>query len=174
MTTPLYFAQVWDNTHMYDVKKKGLDYTRKASNTGSLLDYIENNPEITKFRYLVHLAGFDSFYNDPNAGFTIFIPKDKDLDYLGSDYFSRIDRGSAVKLLNYATCPQQFYLRDLNSSFSLIETKGNIRMRIERDNSGTEPRLVIDRSYQIMSGDVQLNNGVIHFVSGLLCPELFV
>jgi uncharacterized surface protein with fasciclin (FAS1) repeats len=170
MTTPLYFTQVWDNTHMYDVKKKATEFKRKKANVGTILDYIENDPTLSKYAYLVHLSNYDTYLNDPNANCTIFIARDKDLEYLGEDYFEQIDRGSAVKLMNYSTCPYQFYLRDLDTQFGLIETRGNMRMRLERDKN----RIVIDRKQEITEGDIQTNNGVIHVASGLLCPEYFV
>jgi len=169
MTFPLYFTQVWDNTHFYNINKTGRERVRQKANVGSLLEYIENDPELTKIKYLIHLANFDHLYNDPNANFTLLLPKDSDLKYLGEDYFSEIDRGSAVKILNHCTIHGQFYIRDLNSPFLLIETKGKTRLRIER----SEDVLYIDRTYKLDKNiDIQLGNGVIHYVDGLMCPRL--
>lgn len=163
MTFPLYFTQNWNTTHFYDVPNKKVN--RIVPKSDSLLEFIENTPSLSKIKYLVHISNFDILYNNPNANFTLLLPKDSDLSYLGDSYFSEIDKEKACEILNYCTIPGQFYIRDLDSPFLLIETKGRKRLEIERDSG----KILINKTYTIDEHtDIQLGNGVIHYVSGLI------
>ena len=70
------YSQSNNFTHMFDFVDLRGNASREQDNNNSLMGVINNNPNFSKFKYIVERARMNTTLSDPQSDFTLFIPLD--------------------------------------------------------------------------------------------------
>lgn len=133
---------------------------------GSITNLLQSK-DYNHFSYLVDISGLAGRYDDPQAQFTLFAPKDKYLSPAVKRAITNADKNTAVRIVNMSTLPRVIDEQTLlGSRYAKVETRNNkTTVMINCDRSGC---FVDDK--RIMTADCRLNNGIVYETDGLLIP----
>lgn len=142
--------------------------TRKGYSTcpGSITNLLQSK-EYEHFAYLVDISGLAARYDDPQAQFTIFAPKDKTLSPEAKRAITNADKNTAIRIVNMSTLPRVIDEKTLLSSrYAKVETRNDKNpVIINCDRRGC---FINDR--RIVTADCRINNGIVYEIDGLLVP----
>lgn len=138
-------------------------------NRGSIYDYINRNPQFSKFKKIVDTAKMMGFLNDEQITSTIFIPSDQFLEHIPQSFFDTMDDGLAREILSASTLPKIIASDLLTSSpVSYFYTK-NPAMRMYVTNISSRTRL--NNCATVVKYNVWCTNGIIHLIDNLIEPS---
>jgi uncharacterized surface protein with fasciclin (FAS1) repeats len=142
--------------------------TRKGCPTrpGSITNLLQSK-EFQHFSYLVDISGLAGRYDDPQAEFTIFAPKDRSLSPEVKRAITNADKNTAIRIVNMCTLPRVIDERTLLSTrYAKVDTRNDKNtILINCDKIGC---FVNDK--RVVTADCRLNNGIIYETDGLLIP----
>jgi len=170
MTSSGPYSQSMNFTHMFNMTDFRGPYPKREPCKDTLLGKITNNPDFTKFNFMVRRAGLEEFLNSPQANFTIFIPSDKALQFINADIFTNMDILTARKIVKtsmlYEKIPAKI-LEDSPAAYYYTTDTVN-RLFITNINGVT----YINNNIKIIEKDIILNNGLIHVIDNLIIPNI--
>ena len=142
---------------------------KKCSNQGSIYDFINSNPNFSKFKQIVDTAKMDGFLNGEQATCTIFISSNNYLERLPQEFFDTMDDGLARQIIASSTIPKILAADLITSSpVSYFYTK-NPKMRMYTTNISSRTRL--NNCANIVQYDIWCTNGIIHLIDNLIQPS---
>jgi len=141
----------------------------------SMMGYIRNHPNLTKFHKIVKKANMVGQLSNQSANFTIFVPLDEHLKYLPDEFFDKMDDGTARQIMYASTLNRVidgYLIR--SSPVSYFATRGSPsgstdsfnRMYITNINGVA----TINQCVNVVKYDIALDNGMIHLTNGIIGP----
>ena len=157
-------------THMYDfVDLRKFNKQEPSYNKNSLMDIISCNPNYSIFLYILRLSKLDNLYNDLQANFTLFVPKNEFIS--GHDsIFLNMDRYTAMNIVKNLTLNNIItsdLLEDSPASYFLTNNRSS-KLLITNVNNVTK----INNTIEIIEKNIPANNVIIHTINGLVIPQM--
>ena len=168
------FTEGLDFAFKYD----GIDNTQQNNlypsiNRCTAFEYITKGEDFSLFRHLLYTSKLTDIFNDPDLTkkMTLFLPvDDKLLKYMDKEVIINADMDTARKIVLNSTLPERVELKQLMSSTAL---KLNTMLRGQKLYTYFENgNLSINRMTQILTGDIEVNNAIIHIVDSISLPVL--
>lgn len=164
------YSQSYDMKHMYNIS----DFRYKNNNppvcynNGSITDWIMKNPSTKLFANILQRSLLANIYDDNQANFTLFIAKDEYIRMYESQ-ITHFDILTSKNIINMYTLPNRFPLEIFRRSKIGIypSRKYPYSMLIETNNKNN---IIIDKSIEVIEGDIICNNGIIHIIDNLIVP----
>jgi uncharacterized surface protein with fasciclin (FAS1) repeats len=167
-----------DYRFMYDVRDIRASPKLPTTNTGSIMDIIQNNPDFSIFNHLVNLADMNGIFNTQPAKFTVFVPSDSHLQKcFDINTFLNMDKYTARQIILYSTLPKIADLSTLQLSPILeLETRLTLQTPGFKIVVQTPPNqeTLINNNVRILQPNLPCINGLIHIVDFPLIPENLV
>jgi len=179
MTSNAPNSQATNYTHLFEKQ----DYRKPCkpikTNKKSLLDTINNLPDLTVFKNVVRVGRYQEILNSPQSNFTIFVPTDKTILGTTNDMRNRdeiisgeLDVGLAIEVLKASILNDKITSELLEySPFTyLIPIDKTNRLFIKNINGVT----TINNNITILVKDIICENGVIHIIDDIIIPRSFI
>ena len=162
------YSQSNNFTHMFDfVDLRGISSIEKDDNN-SLMGVINNNPNFSKFKYIVERARMNTTLSDAQSDFTLFIPLD---NFISRLEIEGMDISMARNIVKSAMLDRKItseLLEDSNSSYFFTKSKSN-NLFINNMNGIT----YINEDIRIIQKDIITDNGIIHVIDNIILPSFF-
>ena len=162
------YSQSNNFTHMFDfVDLRGNSFPEKDDNN-SLMGVINNNPNFSKFKYIVERARMTETLRDQQSHFTLFIPPDNTISGLE---IKEMDISMARHIVRSAMIDRKItseLLEDSKASYFITRSKPN-NLFINNINGIT----YINGDIQIIQKDIITGNGIIHVIDNIIMPSYF-
>lgn len=160
------YTQSYNFTHMFNFTDLRGNLPIKKYRKGSIMYEIQNNPELTKFCYIVKLAVLENVLDNIQANFTIFIPIDSSIT--DDDKLVNMELGSArhivlSSLLN-DRMPSEILTDSPASFFNTMDPPNRLFV------TNVDRMTRINENINIIQFDTICNNGIIHLVDRLIEP----
>lgn len=161
----------FDLQHMYNFKdirtQPGTPIPDQAP-PGSVMDFINKNPETQKFKKIIVRSGMQGQFWQVQEDLTVFVPLDR---FITDEQlcFATFDPGTARQIVASSTLSRDIdgYLVT-SSPFAYYTTKNrDSRMFITTINRQTT---INDRASVVATDVFKGNNGRVHFIDSLLIP----
>lgn len=163
-------SQSYNFTHMFDMGDLRGCPKNKPRCENSLMFLIDNNPDFSKFRYMVNLAKMDDLLDNIQADFTLFVPSDMFMNKIDDSVFVNMDIAEARHIVKSSMLDRKITSDLLScSSAAFFNTKDPPNRLFISNVSG---KLYINNDVNIIKADVKANNGIIHVIDKLLLPEM--
>jgi uncharacterized surface protein with fasciclin (FAS1) repeats len=170
MTTPGPYTQSYNFTHMFDIPDLRGPFPVQEPIKGSILGVIVSIPEFSKFRYIIHRALLDDFFNAPQADCTVFVPTNSAIEnYITDDVLVNMDVYTARKIVKNAYVEKRLsseVLKDSPISHLYLTTDPIDRLTIMNVQNET----FINGGVKVLLWDLPANNGIIHVIDNLILP----
>jgi len=101
--------------------------------------------------------------------FTVFAPTDQAFANLPAGTLESLTDEQLTDILTYHVLPSEVFAMDLNSEQTVAALNGD-SLFITKDGSGT---VTINNGSTVVTADVDVSNGVIHAIDGVLLPDSF-
>jgi uncharacterized surface protein with fasciclin (FAS1) repeats len=147
-----------------DYRGSQYGYNTRPSSLTTALD--SNN--FKYYRYLVEKANLLGRFDDPQARFTIFAPSDDTLDDETKRIITNADINLAKNLINFSTIPRVIRSETLNESGVYWMDTRNSPERILVDSRPGNGVLL--SGHRLLGAKLELGNGVLYQIQGLLIP----
>lgn len=162
-------------TYMFDKNYLGGCPEEEYISKNSMLGIIKSHPDFSKFLYIIQTAKMENAFNFPQADFTIFIPSDKAISYLGEDMFINMDYGLARQIINASILNKRitailledspvsyFITKDQKERLCITNVNG---ITCINNNCESEKDCI-----KIIHKNILANNGIIHVIDGIIMP----
>ena len=114
-------------------------------------------------------AGLAGTLSDPNASLTVFAPTDEAFASLPDGLLGSLTNEQLARILQYHVLGSEVFAGDLSAEQSPESLLGE-DLFITTGNDGA----FVNGSAEIITTDVDVNNGVIHAIDGVLLPNEFL
>ena len=151
-------------THMSDIKVSGKP---PKVYTNTLLDFINNRNDTILFSLIVKRANYEKFLSNIQTNVTLFIPQDKYI-YNLRQFIDNMDILTARKIVQSSMINRKICCSLLKASPHIYLTTSLPANKLEVINLNGQTSL--NGSIQVLDGGVEVDNGVIHFVTRLIYP----
>jgi hypothetical protein len=134
----------------------------------SIAAALDNN-EFKYYRFLVDKAGLFGRYDDPQAEFTIFAPRDDTLNNEMRRFITNADMNVARQLVDASTIPRVIREKTLMEPGVYWADTRNSPERIlveSRPDKG-----IYVSGHQVIETKLDLQNGIVYAISGLIIPS---
>lgn len=163
------YSQSNNFTHMFDfVDLRGNSCREEDSNNNSLMGVINNNPNFSKFKYIVERARMNTTLSDPQSDFTLFIPLDT---YISGLEIEGMDISMARNIVRCAMLDRKItseLLEDSKAAYFFTKSKPN-NLFVNNRNGIT----YINGDIEIIHKDIITGNGIIHVTDKIISPSYF-
>ena len=168
----------WNLIYTQNIKdlRKPIQPKEPKACPGNLMSLIQDNPDFSIFNYMIGVGQLYNKFNSPQANFTIFVPTDSFLRAKYSEnMFKNMDLYTARETVLYHTLRGKVTFDMLRSSKcmyldTMIDKSVYSKILVEsRDNT-----VVLNNTARMKAKDIQLTNGMIHIITDLLIPPVFV
>lgn len=163
-------SQSLDFNSMYFMNDLRGDLPKKVFNSNSITSKLFNDPNFTKFSYILKLSNLENLYSDNQADFTLFAVSDKSLTNMNENIFINMDRAVARHIILSSSLERRItgdLLSYSPASYFLTRNKPNIsRLFVSNINDTT----YINNDIQVLEKDILCKNGIIHIVDNLIYP----
>lgn len=141
----------------------------------TVLDTIDERPELSTLRALIDAAGIEDQLSDPTAEITVFAPPDSAFDALPSELVAYLEANPDVlaDVLLYHVALERRGVGGLNpiDDEELLTAEGGVITVI-----GTQPRLIqledaTGAVFGISNGDITAGRSVVHVIDGVMLPR---
>ncbi len=152
-------------THQFDLHPAKV---AKPKPRNSLWGMLETNPEFSAFKRIVSKAKMEGHLNDPQTDLTLFVPSDRYLD-LPPGYLENMDLLTARKMVNFAALNRKIPLSLITAQpvIKLVTRLAANKMYVTTLNC----RTVLHGATNLLYGDIEVGNGLIHVVDSILVPN---
>jgi hypothetical protein len=163
-------TQSLNYTHMYEFSDWTGDNNFYCVQKGSILDYIRNNPECSMFLEIIFRARMYEQLSNISANFTLLLPTNNFLSHIPKDFFTFMDDGMARQIVKASLLNRKIDKKLLTSSPVSYQFTQNPEMRLYITNISGKTR--VNNCLDIVTFDIQANNGLIHLTNGLIVPSM--
>lgn len=163
-------TQSYNFTHMFDMVDYRGCQPKIAYCPTSIMGIIDNNPDFTKFKYMLKLAKLDRLYDQAQANYTLFVVSDHAIAGLGDEVFTNMDSATARHIIKSSTLDRRIssdVLRDSPAAYFM--PKDDMNRLFVTNMSG---QTYINNETRIIKFDIIANNGLIHVVDQLMWPYI--
>jgi uncharacterized surface protein with fasciclin (FAS1) repeats len=152
-------------THMFDFVDLRGKKIKKVQDKNSLMGIINENPEFSKFKYIVEKAMMTDILESMQTNLTLFIPSDSKIKY----FFDNMDVSFARHIIKTSMLNKKIPSELLEDSpFSFFNTNDPFnKLLISNINGET----FINNNIKIIQKDIIATNGIIHIIDNLILPE---
>lgn len=164
--------QLYNYTYMTNINDLRNIKKEKTYNVNSLSGILINNPNFSKFSYILKLAQLDGIYNDPQANFTLFVSDDNSLSTLDDGFFINMDMSTARNIIKTCTINNRItgsLLEDSPISLYITLCNPN-KLYISNINNIT----YINNNIKVIKKNIITNNGIIHITDSLILPSIIL
>lgn len=144
------------------------DEPKPCVEKNSIYHYLEANPQFSKFKRIVDKAGMLGFLSNSQANFTVFVPMDKYLTQIPEEFFKNMDIGLAKQIVKASCVDRKIDASLLVSNPVCYYNTKNPEMRLYITNIRNKTR--INNCVSVVEYNVNLSNGMIHLIDGLIVP----
>ena len=162
------YSQSNNFTHMFDFVDLRGNSSREKNDNNSVMGVINNNPNFSKFKYIVERARMNKTLSDQQCNFTLFIPLDTFISRLEIE---GIDISMARNIVKSAMLDRKItseLLEDSKASYFFTKSKPN-NLFINNINGIT----YINDDIRIIKKDIITDNGIIHVIDHIILPSHF-
>jgi uncharacterized surface protein with fasciclin (FAS1) repeats len=155
-------------THMFYKGDLRGPYPNQVERPGTISYVLQQNPEYSRFFYILKLAKLDPLYNDLQANFTLFVPSNKCLSYIPEDVFVNMDISMARHVIKSSTLNRKItsdILKDSPASFFITQDPPS-RLFVSNLSGQTK----INNTIGITLPDIICENGIIHEINNIIWP----
>ncbi len=141
----------------------------------STMGFLKKNGNFNIFCYLLKIANADVIANQKEFMSTLFVVDDDTLrNQLGEEFFMKLDRNSATKLVNLHILPRVVGKNTLlGRRVAVLDTKNSSSQISMMNNRGQITLISLNKKFNIISDEIRTNNGVIYVLDGFFIPENF-
>ena len=179
MTSNAPNSQATNYTYLFEKQNYRTACKPIKPNKNSLLDIINNSPDLTVFKNVVRVGKYQEILNSPQSNFTIFVPTDQTI--LGTTNGMRnrdeiisgeLDIGLAIEVLKASILNDKITSELLEySPFTyLIPIDKTNRLFIKNISGIT----TINNNITVLVKDIICENGVIHIIDDIIIPRSFI
>lgn len=158
--------------HMFDIPD--LNSTKSSKNKvacpNTLTGIINNNPDFSKFKYILNLANLEGIYSDSQANVTLFVPSDNALKNIDNNVFINMDISTARHIVKSSTLRRRIPASVLMASPAswLITKDPPNRLFVTNMNN----IISINNNINIIHSNIFASNGIIHVIDNLIWPDM--
>jgi len=167
-------------TYMNDPSDLRTIKDRPKEDPNTLMGKLANAANFGIFTNLIYFSGLDSVLRDTNSKLTIFAVPDRYILQNFQDTVRGLDSQTARYLIGYHILPYEYVINDMMGSFTYIKTM-NPFYKLRMDGRGLSPQLGFRKQLtsttpsmnftpQILRGDIQGQNGILHIIDALMLP----
>jgi hypothetical protein len=153
-------------THMFDFVDLRGNPVVKIPDKNSLMEFINNTPEFSKFKYIVEKAMMSDILGSMQTNATLFIPFDNEIS---NYFFDDMDVSLARHIVKTSMLNKKIPSELLKDSPILIFNTNNPYNKLLITNINGET--YIDNNIRIIQKDIITSNGIIHVIDNLIWPE---
>ena len=141
----------------------------------SIAGFLNTNPNFKYFMYLLKTAQTDKLANEQEYNTTLFICDDDTIRKMyGEEFIMNLDRNTARKLLNLHSLPKIIHKKTLlGRRVAVLDTKDFESELTITNNKGDITLMSGNTRRKIISEEIEMANGLIYVLDGLLIPENF-
>lgn len=164
-------SQSYNFTHMWyqpDLHKQHVSHkSSSSSQPGTLMHFLEQSSDTTRFLYIVRLAMLEYQFNDPYSNCTLFVPSDRTLR-MSDATLEMMDMATARHVVRSSTVDRQLPLSVLR--------KSPLQNLMSRDTPNLLHFVSTDKATWvnnkcILASDIQCTNGMLHLIDDIIVPE---
>lgn len=164
--------QYYDFVDLRGKAKSGYGYPSSELSSvpdNTIAGIIYKTKDFSRFAKIVKISGFEGLLSDPQANITLFVPSDSYLNKKYSpDFFDKIDRGAAAKIVRFSTMNRMIDKKLLQSSpSSYYPTRDRSHGLFVTNNYET----ILQGCTRVIHWNYKVDNGLIHVVDNLLYFE---
>jgi hypothetical protein len=157
---------------MYDMGDLRGPKPKFTLNSNSIMSFLENNTEFSKFCYIVKLSRLEGLFNDCQADATLFVVADLYINKIDNieQILANMDESTARSIILFSTLNRKINYDLLSQSpIKYIYTQNTTnKMLFETINNIT---YLNKGNAKIIKYDINLQNGMIHLIDNILIPE---
>jgi hypothetical protein len=144
-------------------------------NPNSVMGFLNSNENFKIFSYLLKISNTDVIADQKEFMSTLFIADDETLKtQLGEEFFMKLDRNSALKLLNLHILPRVVGKNTmLGRRVAILDTKNSTSQISMMNNKGQISLISLNKKFNIISEEIRKDNGIIYVLDGFFIPENF-
>lgn len=165
-------TKIFDFTHMYDFvnPNRNCCVFLKYRNS-SLYGHIQNNPNLSIFKFIVDKAQLGTILDDMQAEFTLFVPTDEELmKRFSQNVFVNMDKGEAYALIKSSLLERRLPSEIIqNSPAAYFTTKYPPNKLFITNING---KTTLNKTVDVIKKDIMCDNGIIHYTNNLVNTEL--
>jgi uncharacterized surface protein with fasciclin (FAS1) repeats len=171
-------SQSLNYTHMYEFEDLRPHINQYCLMNKSITNHLSSNPEFSRFLSIVYRARLYEQLDEISANFTLFAPTNNYLKHIPETFFTRMDIGLARDIVNASLVNRKIDKTLITSSPVAYYFTMNPQMRMYVTNvchgQKTSPctKTRINNCVDIVQFDINLQNGLIHVINGLIMPTL--
>lgn len=141
----------------------------------SVMGFLHSNGNFKIFSYLLKISNTDIIANQKEFMSTLFVSDDDTLKkQLGEEFFMKLDRNSAIKLVNLHIIPRVVGKSTLlGRRVAVLDTKNSSSQISMMNNRGTISLISLNKKFDIISDEIRRNNGIVYVLDGFFIPENF-
>jgi hypothetical protein len=133
------------------------------------MEFINNTPEFSKFKYIVEKAMMSDILGSMQTNATLFIPFDNEISNLEDFFFRDMDVSLARHIIKTSMLNKKITSELLEDSQCSIFNTNDPFNKILISNINGE--IYINNTIKIIHKDIIAKNGIIHVVDDLVWPE---
>ena len=143
--------------------------------TNNYKDLIQAYDLVDLKRYPCKVANTDIIANQKEFMSTLFVADDDTLKkQLGEEFFMKLDRNSAIKLVNLHILPRIVGKNTLlGRRVAVLDTKNPSSKISMMNNNGNISLISLNKKFNIISEEIRRNNGNLYVLDGFFIPENF-
>ena len=153
-------------THMFDFVDLRGKPVEKIQDKNSLMGFINNTPEFSKFKYIIQKAMMSDILGSIQTNATLFIPSDNEIPNF---FIDDMDVSLARHIVKSSMLNKKIPSELLEDSPLLIFNTNNPYNKLLITNINGET--YIDNNIKIIQKDIITSNGIIHVIDNLIWPE---
>ena len=161
--------QNYNYTHMYSFVDYRRDVNKICITPGTMYEYLVKSGNFTKFNKIIRRANIIEKLNEPQNNCTLFAPSDNYLTNIREEFFDTIDVGMARQIFDASVIDRKITKNLITSSPVSYYYTRNDKMRMYVINIDDITK--INNSVKIIKYDINVNNGLIHIIDGLIIPN---
>jgi len=162
------YSQSNNFTHMFDFVDLRGNVSCREDDNNSIMGIINNNPNFSKFKYIVERARMNTTLSDLQSNFTLFIPLDT---FISKLEIEDMDISMARNIVRSSMLDKKItseLLEDTKVAYFFTKSKSN-NLFINNMNGIT----YINGDIQIIQKDIITGNGIIHVTDKIIWPSYF-
>jgi len=176
MTAAHGYHTYYDIIQAYDLADKRFIPNKEPTyKPNSVMGFLSSHEDFKLFTFLLKTARVDMIADQDQFFSTLFVCNDETIKkQLGEDFFMKLDRNTATKLVNVHSLPNVVNRKTLlGRRVAILDTKDDKSQITLTNNLGVLSLATCSQKYNIISDEIYKNNGLIYVLDGFFVPENF-
>ena len=176
MTAAHGYHTYYDIIQSYELTDKRFIPNKEPTyHPNTIMGFLSTHPDFKLFSFLLKTARVDMIADQDQFYSTLFICNDQTMKkQLGENFFMKLDRNTATKLVNVHSLPISVNKKTLlGRRVAVLDTKDDKSQITLLNNRGILSLTTCSQKYNIISEEIQRSNGIIYVLDGFFVPENF-